>query len=204
MIVNCPIVPDGSTAELRWDGADTGLTLGWYDDQVVFYFNFETRPDGHARRQRHGADRRHPCHLQPQPRRSGRRPASGFMTEDGHDQTHNVVDALPGDAGYSPLWDVDVYDNAGFDSVHDLASAHMAPRPCPRCGSRELPGGVDRSSPLPRCALTNDPYARCHTEARRTSASSPASRTGCSAPDGMVLRQQFAKMIVHRSRSAGE
>ena len=49
------------------------------------------------------------------------------MTEMGTMQTHNVVDALPGDADYSPLWDVDVYDNAGFDSVHDLASAQMAP-----------------------------------------------------------------------------
>ena len=42
-------------------------------------------------------------------------------------QTHNVVDSLPGDAGYSPLWDVDVYDNASFDSVHDLASVQAAP-----------------------------------------------------------------------------
>ena len=41
-IVNCPIVPDGSTATLRWDDTDPGLTMGWYDDQVVYYFNFET------------------------------------------------------------------------------------------------------------------------------------------------------------------
>jgi hypothetical protein len=38
-------------------------------------------------------------------------------------QTHNVVQTLPSDAGYSPLWDVDVYDNADFNSVHDWPSA---------------------------------------------------------------------------------
>ncbi len=38
MIVNCPIVPEGSTAS-EGPGA-AGLTMGWYKDQVVFYFDF--------------------------------------------------------------------------------------------------------------------------------------------------------------------
>ena len=126
-IVNCPIVPDGSTAELRWDSVDTGLTLGWYADQVVYYFNFEldlmALPAGSGMVPI--ADILVTFNQNPDGPGSG--PASGFMTEMGTMQTHNVVDALPGDADYSPLWDVDVYDNASFDSVHDLASAQMAP-----------------------------------------------------------------------------
>jgi hypothetical protein len=50
-------------------------------------------------------------------------PASGFVTESGTMQTHNVVATLPGDADYSPLWDVNVYDNADFAGVSDLTSA---------------------------------------------------------------------------------
>ncbi|MGD8279473.1 MAG: hypothetical protein PVH00_15650, partial [Gemmatimonadota bacterium] len=38
MIVNCPVVPEGSTAS-EGPGA-SGLTRGWYKDQVVFYFDF--------------------------------------------------------------------------------------------------------------------------------------------------------------------
>jgi len=53
-------------------------------------------------------------------------PASGFRTEPGSSQTHNVVQTLPSDAGYSPLWSVSVYDNADFDRVDDLASVLRA------------------------------------------------------------------------------
>ena len=41
-------------------------------------------------------------------------------------QTHNVPFTLPGDAGYSPLWLVSVYDNADFPEVHDQATALKA------------------------------------------------------------------------------
>jgi hypothetical protein len=34
---------------------------------------------------------------------------------------------VPGDADYSPLWAVHVYDRAAFDRVHDAASATAAP-----------------------------------------------------------------------------
>jgi hypothetical protein len=60
------------------------------------------------------------------PDQDGGGPASGFVTEPGTSQTHNVVETLPGDAGYSPLWDVMPYDNAAFDDVVDLVSAEMA------------------------------------------------------------------------------
>ena len=60
------------------------------------------------------------------PDQPGGGPPSGFMTEPGSMQTHNVVETLPTDEDYSPFWDVDVYDNADFSSVHDFASAQAA------------------------------------------------------------------------------
>ncbi len=57
------------------------------------------------------------------PDEDGGGPASGFVTEEGSTQTHNVVATVPGDEGYSPLWLVNVYDNAAFDSVSDLETA---------------------------------------------------------------------------------
>ena len=53
-------------------------------------------------------------------------PGSGFHTEPGSEQTHNVPATQPGDPGYSPLWLVAVYDNADFPSVHDLKTALKA------------------------------------------------------------------------------
>ena len=53
-------------------------------------------------------------------------PGSGFKTEPNSEQTHNIPFTLPGDAGYSPLWLVAVYDNADFPSVHDRATALKA------------------------------------------------------------------------------
>ncbi len=58
-------------------------------------------------------------------------PASGFVTESGTSQTHNVLGSLPGDGAYSPLWSVSVYDNADFAQVADLstiANAHVLAR----------------------------------------------------------------------------
>lgn len=123
-IVNCPIVPEGSTAA-EGGGAD-GLTRGWYKGQVVFYFNFVEAP-------LEGAGTPPAVPTSPifvtfniNPDEAGGGPASGFVTEEGTAQTHNVVATLPGDAGYSPLWEVFVYDNADFDQVSDLATAQNA------------------------------------------------------------------------------
>ena len=44
VLVNCPIVPAGSTAAHRLKGSDTGLHMGWYRNKVVFYFNFSEAP----------------------------------------------------------------------------------------------------------------------------------------------------------------
>jgi hypothetical protein len=124
MLVNCPVVPDGSTARERLDGAFVGLHSGWYRGRVVRYFTFEERAlEGTS------------VPLSPiyvafnvNPAEPGGGPGSGFVVEDDGEQTHNVVATLPDDSGYSPLWHVQVYDNASFEDVSDLPSAEQAPR----------------------------------------------------------------------------
>lgn len=122
VLVNCPIVPDGSTAELRIGGGSNGLAMGWYDDMVVYYFSFEEAP---LEVNSGGEVPIAPIHVtfNINPDEDGGGPPSGFVTESGSDQTHNVVEVLPEDDGYSPLWSVNVYDNSDFDSVSDLDSA---------------------------------------------------------------------------------
>lgn len=121
-IKNCPVVPAGSTAEKRGGGADTELVQGWYDDRVVHYFLFEEA----ALETTGGGDvPTSPIFVSfnrnPDEENGG--PQSGFTTETGSQQTHNVVATLPDDAGYSPLWSVNVFDNADFEAVSDLSSA---------------------------------------------------------------------------------
>ena len=126
ILVNCPIVPDGSTAQLRLGGGTNGLIQGWYQGMVVTYFTFEekmlsTDPSTPA------------VPLSPiyvtfniNPDQPDGGPASGFVTEMDSDQTHNVPATIPMDTDYSPLWSVNVYDNTQFDMVGDLTSAMNA------------------------------------------------------------------------------
>jgi hypothetical protein len=125
MLVNCPIVPDGSTATLRYAGEDPGLTRGWHDGELVYYFNFFEAP---LTTTGAGAVPTSPIFVtfNVNPDQPGGGPPSGFMVEMGTSQTHNVPATLPGDMGYSPLWDVFPYDNAEFSSVSDLSSAQAA------------------------------------------------------------------------------
>jgi hypothetical protein len=124
MLVNCPIVPDGSTATLRLGGGSPALMSGWYKGKVVKYFSFEEKALTGA--------------MVPvipiyvafnvNPNQPGGGPGSGFRTETGNAQTHNVITALPTDGPYSPLWSVSVYDNTAFASVTSLATATAAPQ----------------------------------------------------------------------------
>ncbi len=124
IIVNCPVVPEGSTASKRLDGGDASLTRGWYKNQVVFYFNFVEK-DLMASA---GNVPLSPIYVSfnINPGEAGGGPASGFVTEEMSSQTHNVVATLPDDASYSPLWLVNAYDNADFGNVMDLSTAQGA------------------------------------------------------------------------------
>jgi len=123
-LVNCPVVPEGSTAVKRVGNGSAGLFKGWYQNKVVFYFTFEEKMLMTA------------SNLVPlspifvtfniNPNLAGGGPASGFMTEVNSTQTHNVIATIPVDAAYSPLWYVNVYDNTDFSSVSNLTSANSA------------------------------------------------------------------------------
>lgn len=131
LVVNCPIVPEGSTADLRLEEGSSDLVMGWYDDQVVFYFDFSEKmlmvdPPAEGHPMTPVSPIYVAFNVNPDPADPASGPASGFMTEDGSDQTHNVLATLPEDAAYSPLWTVNVYDNAEFDAVMDLVSATSA------------------------------------------------------------------------------
>ncbi len=129
MIVNCPIVPDGSTAALRMDGASPDLVQGWYRDQIITYFTFveklitvDVPETGSVNVPL--ADVFVSFNINPG--ETGGGPTSGPMLEPNTDQSHSVFSALPADLGYSPLWIVNVYDNADFDDVRDFATAQSA------------------------------------------------------------------------------
>jgi hypothetical protein len=124
MLVNCPVVPDGSKASLRIGGGSAALTTGWYKGKTVKYFSFEERALMGA------AVPISPIYVAfaVNPNLPGGGPGSGFRVEPGTPQTHNVIATIPSDAGYSPLWSVNVYDNASFAAVSDLASAMAAPQ----------------------------------------------------------------------------
>lgn len=126
-IVNCPVVPMGSSASKRMNGAASDLVRGWYKDKVVFYFDFSEKM---LQATSGGQVPLSPIYVtfnvNPDPNDPMSGPPSGFVTESGTEQTHNVVATIPSDAGYSPLWMVNVYDNADFGNVSDLSSAMSA------------------------------------------------------------------------------
>ncbi|HPF96598.1 MAG TPA: hypothetical protein PLZ00_04190 [Mangrovimonas sp.] len=123
-IVNCPIVPEGSMATKRLGSEDDELHRGWYKDQVIFYFSFfEKILDGGASEMVPTSPIFVSFNVNPDDANPNSGPASGFMTEMGTTQTHNVIATVPANAAYSPLWWVSVYDNADFDMVSNLTSA---------------------------------------------------------------------------------
>jgi len=119
-VVNRPLVPEGSTAELRLDPMlPTAPIPAWYREQVAFYLDFGAGelPDDSVP----VVDKYETYNDN---ERGG---ASGYRTEADGVQTHNVFASLPESSDPSSLWHVIVYDNVDFDSVHDLASAQQAP-----------------------------------------------------------------------------
>lgn len=123
-IVNCPVVPFGSTAaRSKTAGVASSLTIGWYKGQAVAYFNFDEAPITAI----NGKVPLSPIYVMFNDNATG--PSSGFRSENGNaTQTHNVLETSPGDANYSPLWNVFVIDNKNFESVINLSTAkNMSP-----------------------------------------------------------------------------
>jgi hypothetical protein len=138
-LVNCPVVPQGSTASMRLPaGSGTGLELGWYKDSVIYYFNFAERSiTTNSMGQIPVIPIFVSFNINPNQPNGG--PASGFKTVPGTTQTHNVITALPSDSYYTPLWAVAVYDNNSFDSVTNESSAAAAPLLVPNAGNVNCP-----------------------------------------------------------------
>lgn len=122
-IVNCPVVPEGSTATKRIGGS-SALVKGWYKSKIVFYFSFEEK----ALVASGGNVPTSPIYVcfNINPGVNGGGPESGFKVEPGTDQTHNVIATIPSNANYSPLWLVTAFDNAAFNNVSNLSSAQAA------------------------------------------------------------------------------
>jgi hypothetical protein len=156
MLVNCPVVPAGSTAMLRYTSESSALQRGWYRDEIVNYFSF----DEHALTTTAGGDV--PIapifvtfNVDPDPNNPMSGPPSGFVTEPGTMQTHNVISFLPTDPSYSPLWMVSAYKSASFASVSNWATASQAPVAAADIANVNCPvvtvtgtadGGVDAAS----------------------------------------------------------
>lgn len=124
-IVNCPVVPFGSTANRsKVTGQASVLTLGWYKDKAVAYFSFE---EASLSTTSAGLVPLSPIFvmfdINPDSGNPASGPASGFRVELGSMQTHNVIATLPGDSSYSPLWSVFVIDNSHFAAVTNLTTA---------------------------------------------------------------------------------
>jgi hypothetical protein len=124
IIVNCPVVPEGSTAAKRIGGGSAGLIKGWYKEMAVSYFAFEEK----AITASGGMVPTSPIYVcfNINPANMGGGPPSGFKTEMGTDKTHNVVATVPTMAAYSPLWVVNAFDNAEFMQVSNLMTAEDA------------------------------------------------------------------------------
>jgi hypothetical protein len=138
-LVNCPVVPKGSTATKRINNADASLTRGWYKEKIVYYFNFFEKP---LEVNSNGMVPAIPILVtfNINPDQPGGGPGSGFKMESAtNPQTHNVITAIPSDASYSPLWIVDVYDNASFANVTNLATAGDAPLLLQNAGTVNCP-----------------------------------------------------------------
>jgi hypothetical protein len=125
-LVNCPVVPEGSTASKRYINEPSTLIKGWYKEKVVYYFSFTEKNIATSAGKVPLSPIYVSFNINPSASNPDSGPASGFKAEAGTDQTHNVVATLPADAGYSPLWLVSAFDNAAFDDVDDLSSAQAA------------------------------------------------------------------------------
>lgn len=121
---NMPVVPDKSVARARLNGESTKLQRAWYHGQIAKYFSFSEAKLSVAGSDVPVSPIYVTFNVNPDQPKGG--PGSGFKTETNSPQSHNVPATLPGDGGYSPLWSVDVYDNADWPKVRNLDTAQSA------------------------------------------------------------------------------
>jgi hypothetical protein len=115
-IINCPIVPFGSKAELA-----NRDSVGWYKGQHVQYFSFDV--------QRVSVVTDGPLDVPYAIVRvifEDNDPSKGMKVDAVTGKTHNVFDTIPGDDLYRALWRHDFVDADEFDSVHDWESSKAA------------------------------------------------------------------------------
>ena len=126
-IVNCPVVPEGSTAKNHFMRTeDNELDRGWYRGRIVHYFTFSEKPLTINSNNKVSTSQIYVSFdANPGYYRGGGFP-SGFKTENGNKQTHNVFTTLPSDDDYSALRSLTIYDNYEFTQVSDLATARDA------------------------------------------------------------------------------
>jgi hypothetical protein len=134
---NMPVVPDKSRASMRLSSESAELHRAWYRGQVAKFFSFD---EAHLL-VAGGNVPLSPIYVtfNVNPGEPNGGPGSGFRAEPNSQQTHNVPFTLPGDAGYSPLWLVAVYDNADWPSVRDRATALRAKVLAPRAATVNCP-----------------------------------------------------------------
>jgi len=136
-LLNCPVVPFGSTAALTYgSNVPQRLITGWYKDSTITYFNFNeaktpltltTADGGPVTTQTLTSDTRVPTADIYVFFANNTDPSNGFETVPGTTQAHNVIEFNPTQAGYSPLWDVNKIDTSYFSKVTNLASATAVP-----------------------------------------------------------------------------
>jgi hypothetical protein len=140
VLVNCPVVPEGSTARMRYTSQEsTALVSGWYRGKVVKYFSFLEHMLTMSGNGVPIAPIYVTFNINPGPNSPMGGPASGFKTEPSSTQTHNVASVLPEDPSYSPLWMVSVYDDAAFSTVSNLTTAAEAAVLDPNAGLVNCP-----------------------------------------------------------------
>jgi hypothetical protein len=113
-IANWSVVPKGTMAAKKFAGVAVTGYRAWYDDKVAHYLQFDTELEAAA----------------------GTVPSSGIIVIFADDmspmmgfaaepdgQTHNALETLPGDPGYSSYWSHSRGALAGFDTVTDFPTA---------------------------------------------------------------------------------
>ena len=104
VFVNCPILPAGSTLE-----GGAALTQGWYRGERVYYPDFGTNP---------------PVGIPIWAFATGMDAAGNPLMVEGQ---RNIIDAIPGDEGYSDFWHVRlVIVNEGYEPESITSAAEVA------------------------------------------------------------------------------